>query len=98
MTYIMNVLNRYRLSEKVITICGDSCNTNFVGAVRRGAKYVFTRLETRNLKMNIQGIEYATYILHNALHTSAGIQQNDVESIVNKILNIFTYIWIRWKK
>jgi hypothetical protein len=56
-----------------LLVCGDRCNTNFVGAIRRGTKNVFTRPETRNLKMNIQGIEYATYILHNALHTNAGI-------------------------
>jgi hypothetical protein len=72
MTYKMNVLHKCRLSEKIIIVCGDSCNTNFVGAVRRRTKNVFTRLETRNLKMNIQGM------LHNALHTSAGILVIDV--------------------
>jgi hypothetical protein len=29
MTYIMNVLHKYKLSDKVIAFCGDNCNTNF---------------------------------------------------------------------
>jgi hypothetical protein len=69
------------------------CNTDFVGAVKRGTKNVFTRLNTRNFKMNIEGIGCVAYILYNALHTSAGILPIDAESIVNKILNIFTYIY-----
>jgi hypothetical protein len=27
-TYIMNVLNKYKLSDKIITFCGDNCNIN----------------------------------------------------------------------
>jgi hypothetical protein len=31
MTYIMNVLHKYKLSDKVIAFCWDNCNTNLEG-------------------------------------------------------------------
>jgi hypothetical protein len=34
-TYIMDVLNKYKLSNKIIPFCGDNCNTNFRGAARK---------------------------------------------------------------
>jgi hypothetical protein len=34
--YIMNVLHKYKLSDKIIPCCGDNCSTNFRGAARRG--------------------------------------------------------------
>jgi hypothetical protein len=85
MTHIMNVLHKYKLSDKVIAICGDNCNTNFGAAAKRGTSYVFAKLKTINLKMKIQGIGCATHMFHNALQTSADILLIDVEAIVNKI-------------
>lgn len=32
MTSIMNVLQKYKLSDKIIAFCGDNCNINFGGA------------------------------------------------------------------
>jgi hypothetical protein len=40
MTYIMNVLQKYKLSDKVIAFWGDNCNTNFGGAARRGTMFL----------------------------------------------------------
>jgi hypothetical protein len=28
-TYMMDVLDKYKLSNKIIAFCGDNCNTNF---------------------------------------------------------------------
>jgi hypothetical protein len=39
-TYIMNVLHKYKPSDKVIAFCGDNCNTNFGRAARRGTNNV----------------------------------------------------------
>jgi hypothetical protein len=33
-TYITDVLDKYKLSNKIIAFCGDNCNTNFGGAAR----------------------------------------------------------------
>jgi hypothetical protein len=35
-TYIMDVLDKYKLSNKIVAFCGDNCNTNFGGAARKG--------------------------------------------------------------
>jgi hypothetical protein len=85
----MNVLHKYKLSEKVTAFDGDDCNTNFGGAARRGTNNVFANLKTSNLKMKIPGIGCAAHILHNALQTSADILPIDVEAIVNKIFQYF---------
>jgi hypothetical protein len=74
-TYITDVLDKYKLSNKIIAFCGDNCNTNFGGAARKGTNNVFAKLTTSGLKMNIRGIERAARILHNALRTSADIYQ-----------------------
>jgi hypothetical protein len=66
-TYIMNVLHKYKLLDKVIVLSGDNCNTNFGGALWTGTNNVFAKLKTRNLKTDIQGIGCGAHILHNAL-------------------------------
>jgi hypothetical protein len=48
-----------------------------------GINNVFAKLNTRDLKMNIQGIEYATHILHNTLQPSADILSVDVKTTEN---------------
>jgi hypothetical protein len=53
--YTMNLVHKYKLSDKIVAFYGDSCNTNFGGAARRGKNIVFAKLKTSNLKVNIQG-------------------------------------------
>jgi hypothetical protein len=53
MTYIMKVLHKYKLSNKIIVFCEDNCNTNFGGTGRRITNNVFAELKTSYLKMNI---------------------------------------------
>jgi hypothetical protein len=93
--YTMNVLHRYRASDKVIGFCGNR-NTSFGGAggggaARGGPNNVFAKLNTGNLKMNSQDTGSAASILHNALQTSPDILATDVEAILNKI---FQYVHI----
>jgi hypothetical protein len=95
MTYIMNVLHKYKLSDKVIAFCGDNCNTNFGGAARRGTNNGSAKLKTSNLKMKIQGTGCAANFLHNALQTSADTLPIDVQAIVNKIFQYF-HIYTVW--
>jgi hypothetical protein len=95
MTYIMNVLHKYKLSDKVIAFCGDNCHTNFGGVATRGTNNVFAEINTSNLKMKIQGIGCAAHMLHDALQTSTEILPIDIEAIVNKIFQYF-HIYMVW--
>jgi hypothetical protein len=88
-TYMMDVLDKYKLSNKIISFCGDNCNTNFGGAARKGTINVFAKLTIIDLEMNIRCIGCAAHILHSALPTSADILPVDVEAIVNKIFQYF---------
>jgi hypothetical protein len=40
MAHIMNVLHKYKLSNRIIAFCEDNWNTNFRGAGRRGMNTV----------------------------------------------------------
>jgi hypothetical protein len=80
-TYTMDVLDKYKLLNEIIAICGDNCNTNFGGAARKGTDNVFAKLTTSDLKINIRGIQCAAHILYNALRTSADILPVGVEAI-----------------
>jgi hypothetical protein len=91
----MDVLGKYKLSNKIIAFCGDNCNTNFGRASRKGTDNVFARLTTSDLKMNIRGIGCAAHILHSALRTSADILPVDVQDIVNKIFQYFHICTVR---
>jgi hypothetical protein len=95
MTYLMNVLHKYKLSDKIIAFCGNNCNTNFGGSARRGTDNVFANINTSNLKMNIHGVGCAAHIFHNALQTSGNILPIDVKAIVNKIFQCF-HIYTVW--
>jgi hypothetical protein len=93
-TYMMDVPDKYKLSNKIIAFCGDNCNTNFGGAARKGTNYVFAKLTTSDLKMNIWGMGCAAHIFHNALRTSADILPVD-EAILNKIFQYFLIYTVR---
>lgn len=43
-SYIMNVLKKYNLSNKIVALSGDNCNTNFSGVARKGVKNIFAIL------------------------------------------------------
>jgi hypothetical protein len=91
-TYVMDILDKYKLSNKIIAFFGDNCNTNFGAATRKGTNNVFAKLTTSDLKMNIRGIGCAAHILLNALRTSADILPVDVEATVNKFPHIYRTI------
>jgi hypothetical protein len=54
--YITDVLDKYKLSNKIIAFCGDNCNTNIGGDARKGTNNMFAKLPTSDLKMNIRGM------------------------------------------
>jgi hypothetical protein len=94
-SHILSVLEKYKITEKVIAFCGDNCNTNFGGLARKGKNNVFYRLNN-SLKMNILGVGCAVHLIHNALKTSADMLPVDVESIIiNKIFRHFHIFTVR---
>lgn len=93
-SYILEILTKHKLSQKIIAFSGDNCNTNFGGAARRGIKNVFTILNN-DLKTNISGIGCEAHILHNAMQASTDILPIDVECIANKIFQYFHIYTVR---
>lgn len=79
--YIIEFLNKDKLSDTIIAYYGDNCNINFEGSNRKRTKNVFLFLNN-SLKNNICGI--AAHVLHNAVQSSSNIFPIDVESIANK--------------
>jgi hypothetical protein len=86
--YIIKILNKYKLSNKIIAFSDDNCNTHFGGSNKKGTKNIFLFLN-KSLKNNICGIGCATHVLHNAMQSSADILLIDVKSTVNKIFQYF---------
>jgi hypothetical protein len=39
--YTIEILNNYKLSDKIFAFSGDNCNTNFGGSNKKGTKNVF---------------------------------------------------------
>lgn len=92
--YIMDVLKKYNLSDKIVAFSGDNCNTNFGGVERKGIKNGYAIIN-ENLKTNISGIGCAAHILHNAMQTCTDILPIDIQSIVNKIFQFFHIYTVR---
>jgi hypothetical protein len=44
-SHILSVLEKYKVTEKVIAFCGDNCNTNFGGLARKGKKQCFLQVK-----------------------------------------------------
>jgi hypothetical protein len=81
--YIIEILNKYKLSDKIFAFSGDNCNTKFGGSNRKGTKNVFSFLN-KSLKNNICGIDCAAHVWHNAMQSSADTLPIDLKSIVPK--------------
>jgi hypothetical protein len=97
MMYILNVLHKYKLSDKIIASCGENCNINFGEDARRGTNNVFAGIKTSNLKTKIQGTRCAAHVLYNALQTSSHIPLIDVEATEDKIFHYFhTSLYMVW--
>lgn len=59
--YTMVVLKKYNLSNKIVALFSDNCNTNLGGVTTNGTKDVFTILK-KNLKTNILDTACASHI------------------------------------
>jgi hypothetical protein len=57
MTYIMNTLHKYKLSDKIFAFCWDNCNINFGGA--QGEQQCFCQARCQQFKN--EHSEYGLY-------------------------------------
>jgi hypothetical protein len=49
-TKTTDVLDKYKLSNRITDCCGDSCNKNFGAAAIKGTNNMFEKLTTSDLK------------------------------------------------
>lgn len=92
--FILKVLSKYDLEEKIVAFCGDNCNTNFGGVARKGSNNVFSKLKSV-LDIDIFGIGCVAHIIHNGVQTSCDQLPIDIEVIVNKIFQFFHIYAVR---
>ena len=76
--------------KKVVSFCGDNCNTNFGGVKRKGVKNVFSRLK-KGFKLDVVKIGYRTHIVHNRQQTAVDGLPIEIKSLVVKI---YKHFWI----
>lgn len=86
--YLLNILNKHALKEKVICLSADNTNTNFGGPNRKGEENVFKKLKT-SLNRPIFGIGCSAHIINNTVHTACDALPLDVEVVVVKIYKYF---------
>lgn len=86
--YISTILNKYKLSDKVIAFSADNTNTNFGGIGRKGKNNVYQKLKEK-LGRNILGIGCGAHKLHNSVQSASDCLPHDVEVILFKIYKHF---------
>jgi hypothetical protein len=85
---IMDVFEKFHLTDKIVDFFGDNCNTNLGRAGRKGTNNVFSKL-SKSLQLSIRGVGCAAHIVHNGAQTSGDIFPVDIETVVNKIFQYF---------
>lgn len=92
--YLVSVIKKNDLVQKVVGFCGDNCNTNFGGVKRKGVNNVYVRLK-KELARNIVGIGCGAHIVHNCLQTAVDVLPIEVEALVVKIYKYFYIYTVR---
>ena len=92
--HVVDVLQIYKLTEKLIAFSADNTNANFGGVLRRGQNNIFFRLKTQ-LGKELIGIGCAAHVVHNCAKTASDTLPVDVEVIVNKIFSYFHIYTVR---
>ena len=91
---IINTLNDYELTDKLIGFAADNCNTNFGGSERNGQNNVFQLLKN-HLNRKLFGIGCTAHIVHNTCQKCCDVLPVPIESIVVKIYNHFSIYTVR---
>jgi hypothetical protein len=94
---ILDVLEKFHLTDKIVVFCGDNWNTNFGGAGRKGINKVFPTIN-KSLQLSIRGVGCAAHIVHCGAQTSADILPVDIATVVNKILQYFYNLYYKGRR
>jgi hypothetical protein len=78
--YIMKILKKYDLLDKVTALSADNTNTNFGGAKRKGRNNVLWKLGQKIDKQLI-GTRCGSHVLHNSIQPAADSLPVDFEDI-----------------
>lgn len=92
--HLVEVLKKNNLEDKVVAFCGDNCNTNFGGVLRRGQNNVYALLK-KELGRNIIGIGCGAHILHNTIQHDVDVLPIEIEALVVKIYKYFHIYTVR---
>lgn len=95
--YVFEVLEKYKISNKVIGLAADNTNTNFGGMKRKGTNNLFTKLNNSCGKSLI-GVGCTAHILNNCIQNATDVLPIDIEVIAVKIFKHFYIYTVRVEK
>lgn len=93
-THLIEILNNFNLTNKLVAYCADNANTNFGGVARKGTKNIFHILNEK-VPQKILGIGCSAHIINNAIQTATDLLPIDIDTIINKIYSHFYIFTIR---
>ncbi|KAL0830150.1 hypothetical protein ABMA28_003607 [Loxostege sticticalis] len=88
---IYETLSTHQLTTKCVAFIGDNANVNFGGVNRNPGQNVFTRLKESLEKEHLIGVGCPAHIMHNSLRNGIELMKLDIESIILKIFNYFSF-------
>jgi hypothetical protein len=71
LSYVLKMLQKSDLLEKVLTILANNTNTNFGGKRRKGKNNLYYKLEEK-ASNNFTGIRCPEHVVHDAVQNAAG--------------------------
>ncbi|XP_051883018.1 uncharacterized protein LOC127576542 isoform X1 [Pristis pectinata] len=92
--FLLQLIKKNHLSEKLVGLCADNINTNFGGAKRAGRNNVWRKLQVK-LGREMFSIGCGTHIVHNCLQTAADCLPLDVECFAVKVYKYFHVYTVR---
>lgn len=95
--YVVEVLDKYNISKKIIGLAADNTNTNFGGMKRKGTNNLFTKL-TNSCGKSLIGVGCVAHILNNCIQNATDVLPIDIEVIAVKIFKYFYIYTVRVDK
>lgn len=92
--YVLSVLSRNNLVNKLVGMSADNTNTNFGGAKRKGKNNLFCKLSASTDK-TIVGIGCLAHIVNNCINNAADSLPIDAEVIIVKLFKFFHIYTVR---
>ena len=94
MEYLAQIIEKHKLSRKLVAFCGDNTNCNFGGSARKGVNNIFRKLNDY-VSRELIGIGCFAHIVHNAVQAASDCLPIDIEAVVVKIYSYFYIYTVR---